>query len=41
MSTTSDVEAADQAVTLAHVIEGRFVILRTGKKQYHLVRVMA
>ena len=35
------VEAADQAVTLAQVIEGRFVILRTGKKQYHLVRVMA
>ncbi len=35
------VEAADQAVTLDRVIEGRFVILRIGKKQYHLVRVMA
>jgi tyrosyl-tRNA synthetase len=35
------VETPEQVVTLAHVIEGRFVILRTGKKQYHLVRVIA
>ncbi len=27
-------------VTLAQVIEGRFVVLRAGKKQYHLVRVV-
>ena len=35
------VEDADQAVSPAQLIGGRFVVLRTGKKQYHLVRVMA
>lgn len=31
---------ASAGVTLAQVIEGRFVVLRAGKKQYHLVRVV-
>jgi len=31
---------ADQAVTLADAIEGQFVVLRKGKKSYHLVQVM-
>ncbi len=35
------VEDAGLNVTLARVIDGRFVILRSGKKQYHLVRVLA
>lgn len=28
------------AITIEQVIEGAFVVLRTGKKQYHLVRVL-
>ena len=32
------VEEVGQAVTTAHLIAGRVVVLRTGKKQYHLVR---
>ena len=35
------VDDADRAITVEQVIEGRFVMLRTGKKQYHLVRVLA
>ncbi len=33
------VEDATQAVSVAHLIAGRFLVLRTGKKQYHLVRM--
>lgn len=38
----NNVRAEDAAanVSLAQVIEGAFVVLRTGKKQYHLVRVL-
>jgi tyrosyl-tRNA synthetase len=32
--------SADQAVTLADAIDGQFVVLRKGKKSYHLVQVM-
>ncbi|HQE93539.1 MAG TPA: tyrosine--tRNA ligase [Anaerolineae bacterium] len=37
----NNVQAAsvDQAVTLADAIEGQFVVLRKGKKSYHLVQV--
>lgn len=35
------VEDALATVSMAQAIEGRFIILRTGKKQYHLVRVLA
>lgn len=31
----------EQRVTLAHAIEGQFMVLRKGKKQYHLVQVLA
>lgn len=31
--------SADQTVTLADAIEGQFVVLRKGKKSYHLVQV--
>ncbi len=30
-----------QTVGMDQVVDGRFVILRVGKKQYHLVRVLA
>jgi tyrosyl-tRNA synthetase len=33
------VEEATQAVSVAQLIAGRFLVLRTGKKQYHLVRM--
>ena len=33
------VESAETLVTLDHAIEGRFLVLRKGKKNYHLVRV--
>ncbi len=33
--------SADQAVTLADAVEGRFVVLRKGKKSYLLVQVLA
>ncbi len=38
----NNVRATDPlgTVSLAQVIEGRFVVLRTGKKQYHLVQVL-
>ena len=32
------VEDVSQAVTLADAIDGRVLVLRKGKKQYHLVR---
>ena len=35
------VEDAAQSVSPAQLIGGRFVVLRTGKKQYHLVRALA
>jgi tyrosyl-tRNA synthetase len=35
------VEDAAQNVSTVQLIEGRFVVLRTGKKQYHLIRVLA
>ncbi|MCB8966940.1 MAG: tyrosine--tRNA ligase [Chloroflexota bacterium] len=31
----------EQRVTLEHSIEGQFMVLRKGKKQYHLVQVLA
>ncbi len=34
------VEDAGQAIATAHLIGGRFLVLRTGKKQYHLVRML-
>ena len=34
------VEDAAQAVSVTHLIAGRFIVLRTGKKQYHLVRAL-
>ena len=34
------VEDVEAAVTLADAIEGRFLILRKGKKTYHMVRVV-
>jgi tyrosyl-tRNA synthetase len=39
----NNVRADDPAarVSISQVIEGRFVVLRTGKKQYHLVQAMA
>lgn len=33
------VESVDHRVTMEHTIEGRFVLLRKGKKSYHLVAV--
>jgi tyrosyl-tRNA synthetase len=33
------VEAADHFVTMADSIDGRFIILRKGRKRYHLVRI--
>lgn len=33
------VQEADQAVTLDHAIEGRYLVLRRGKKDYYLVQV--
>ena len=35
------VEDVSQAVSSAHLVAGRFIILRAGKKQYHLIRVLA
>jgi len=34
------VEDASQAISTAQLIGGRFLVLRTGKKQYHLVRTL-
>jgi len=33
------VEDVERRVTLADAIEGRVIVLRKGKKQYHLLRV--
>lgn len=30
----------DERITLGETIEGRFVVLRKGKKSYHLVRMV-
>ena len=35
------VEAADRVVRLEDAIEGRFLVIRRGKKSYHLIRVSA
>ena len=35
------VEDAAQIVSPAQLIGGRFAVLRSGKKQYHLVRALA
>ena len=35
------VEDPAQMVTTAHLIAGRFIVLRSGKKQYHLLRALA
>lgn len=35
------VEGTDRVVTAADGIEGRFLVLRKGKKRYHLVKIMA
>ena len=35
------VEEIDRRVRTADAIEGRFLVLRKGKKSYHLVRVLA
>ncbi|MBN1249577.1 MAG: tyrosine--tRNA ligase [Anaerolineae bacterium] len=37
----AQVENGDATVTLADTIEGEFVVLRRGKKRYHLVRVLS
>jgi tyrosyl-tRNA synthetase len=34
------VQASDRTLTLDDAIEGRFIVLRRGKKTYHLVRVI-
>jgi tyrosyl-tRNA synthetase len=34
------VEAVEAVVTMADAIEGRFLILRKGKKNYHMVRIV-
>ncbi len=34
------VEDASQTVSVTQLIGGRFAVLRTGKKQYHLVRML-
>jgi tyrosyl-tRNA synthetase len=39
----NNVRAGDdpaQAVRLGQAVDGRFVVLRVGKKQYHLVKVL-
>ena len=35
------VESVDTAVTVEQMIEGRFLLLRKGKKSYHLVALLA
>jgi len=35
------ITGVDQAITLADTIEGQFIVLRKGKKSYHLVQVRA
>jgi tyrosyl-tRNA synthetase len=35
------VEDSAQLVTTAQLIAGRFIVLRSGKKQYHLLRALA
>ena len=35
------VEAADAVVTSGQLIDGRFLVLRKGRKKYHLVKVLA
>ena len=35
------VTGLDRAVTMADSIDGQFVVLRKGRKKYHLVQVLA
>jgi hypothetical protein len=39
-STTERVAEVDHQVTMADSIDGRFLILRKGRKRYHLVRIL-